>query len=96
MPAHFLGTLLESGQYVWRAKYTEGTSSDGPKDKTLLLEISFPISRLPGYLGGDKLNLDIFRESSPLFFCMEWLKTQRIAPIKVVYGSRTVTVELKL
>jgi hypothetical protein len=89
MPVVILGTEMERGQPKWRAR-TSGLEGEGPVDKTLIIEFTGNLNKLPGF-NGRSLNMAELRQDCVLVR-QDWIPAEGIFPCSVRVGTTSSVV----
>jgi len=90
MPAHYIATMMASGDINWRSKFTSGLSNDGPDDKRLIIDFFGNIKSVPwitvasyGYVA----DLNVLVDNVPVLFDKKWIRGKGLRRATITSAS---------
>lgn len=100
MPAVYIGVMMESGDIMWRPKFSAGLSDEGPEDQRLIIDFTGSVSSLPWVIStsyGYAIDLNALTISVPVLFDKKWLKNKGLTKANLTEaGGNKYLIDMQL
>ncbi len=86
MPVVYLGGVMNSGDVLWRPKFTSGLSDEGPDDQRLVIHFRGNLSAQPWVIMtsyGYAVDINALRVIAPTLFDKKWLQNRGLKKARI-------------